>query len=76
MLEQYKPPVGEGKQERDYLSVGEFAGEMGFSSQTVYNLCARGELPHVRIGGSIRIYRRTLEAWLAAREIASIRGGE
>lgn len=76
MLKQYSLTISENKEKRDYLSVGEFAGEMGFSSQTVYNLCARGELPHVRIGGSIRIYRRTLEAWLAAREIASTRGGE
>jgi excisionase family DNA binding protein len=37
------------------FSVTQMAGRWGVSSRQVYDLCARGELGHLRIGGLIRI---------------------
>ena len=32
----------------------------------VYGLLARGELPRIRVGSSVRVPRQALEAWVAA----------
>jgi excisionase family DNA binding protein len=40
------------------------AAFLGVSRATVYALCDRGELPHVRVGNSIRITGETLRAML------------
>jgi len=38
----------------------------GVSRSRLYELAARGELPGaLRLGGTLRIHRPTLEAWLA-----------
>jgi excisionase family DNA binding protein len=37
------------------LRVVEVADQLGVSNATVYDLCASGELPHVRIVDSIRV---------------------
>ena len=46
------------------LSVGEVAAELGVCAATVYRLCERGELPHVRIINSIRIRPRNLATFM------------
>jgi excisionase family DNA binding protein len=40
------------------------ADRLGVSAATVYKLCARGELPHVRISNTIRIAPADLEAFI------------
>jgi excisionase family DNA binding protein len=37
------------------VSPGEAAALLGVNRETIYRLCARGELPHVRIGSALRI---------------------
>jgi len=37
---------------------------LSVSTRTVYELVARGELPHVRVGGQIRFVPSALEEWL------------
>jgi excisionase family DNA binding protein len=37
------------------LTVGEAAARFGVSTSTVYALCARGKLVHIRAGNAIRI---------------------
>lgn len=37
------------------LSVGEVAAELQVSKATVYKLCERGELPHLRVMNAIRV---------------------
>jgi excisionase family DNA binding protein len=49
------------------LSVGAVAERLGVCSATVYRLCERGELPHVRIVNSIRIRPEDLRAFLEQR---------
>ena len=47
------------------LTVREVAVQLGVCPATVYGLCARGELPHVRVSNAIRIRPTDLEALLA-----------
>ncbi len=60
---------------RAYLTVTELSEELGISSRTAYYLIAKGEIPHVRVGRSIRIYRDTLEEWRRGQEEASKKKG-
>jgi excisionase family DNA binding protein len=45
--------------------VAAVARQLGVSTATVYALCARGELPHVRILNAIRITPHDLAAFVA-----------
>jgi excisionase family DNA binding protein len=46
------------------LNVRAAAELLSVSARTVYELVARDELPHVRVGGQIRFVPTTLEQWL------------
>jgi excisionase family DNA binding protein len=50
---------------RIVFSVPEVAARWGVSPHQVFDLCCRGELRHVRIGGLIRIRFRDIEAFEA-----------
>jgi excisionase family DNA binding protein len=47
---------------RPLVSPKEAAERLGIKRSTVYTLCAKGELPHVRVGSLLRI---DLDAFLA-----------
>ena len=47
------------------LPVKEVAQELGVCAATVYQLCERGDVPHVRIINSIRVRPRDLAAFMA-----------
>ena len=47
------------------LTVRQVAERLGVSTFTVYGLCERGELAHVRISNSIRIAPADLAAYVA-----------
>jgi excisionase family DNA binding protein len=46
------------------LKVGEVAERLGVSTATVYALCKRGALQHVRVGNAIRVPEAALAALL------------
>ena len=46
------------------LRVGEVAERLGVSTATVYALCKRGALQHVRVGNAIRVPEAGLGAFL------------
>ena len=48
------------------LPVSEVAEELGVCTATVYRLCERGDLPHVRIMSSIRVRPRDLALFVAS----------
>jgi excisionase family DNA binding protein len=47
------------------LTVREVAERLRVSSSTVYGLCERGELPHLRVSNAIRIRPEDLDEFLA-----------
>src|SRR5262249_14825026 len=49
------------------LTVRAVAARLGVSTATVYGLCARGELRHVRVSNAIRIEPAELEAFVARK---------
>ena len=46
------------------LTVREVARRLRVRPVTVYRLCDRGELPHVRVSNAIRVRAEDLEAYL------------
>src|SRR5882672_10428686 len=50
-------------------------GVLHMCRDTVYRLCDRGELPHVRVANAIRIATADLAAFLAGQRIGPLRSG-
>jgi excisionase family DNA binding protein len=48
------------------LTVGEVAARLRVSTATVYALCKRGDLAHVRIANSIRVSETALAAFCSS----------
>jgi excisionase family DNA binding protein len=48
--------------------VREVAQRLRVRSATVYRLCERGELPHLRVSNAIRVRPEGVDAFLAAAE--------
>jgi excisionase family DNA binding protein len=53
---------------RQVLTAAEVAQMLGVSKDYIYDACARDELPHVRLGRSIRFRRESIEQWLREQE--------
>jgi excisionase family DNA binding protein len=52
----------------ELLTVAEVAARLRLRPVTVYRLCERGELPHLRVSGNaIRVRLEHLEAYLTRR---------
>jgi excisionase family DNA binding protein len=49
------------------IRVDEAARLLGLSRAMVYQMVARGELPHVRVGRAVIIPVKALEEWLESR---------
>jgi excisionase family DNA binding protein len=50
--------------ERDVVGVREIASYLGLDARTIYGALARGEIPHLRIGGSVLVSRSVVDAKL------------
>lgn len=59
------------KDERLVWSVEEAGHRLGISRAHAYELVARGELPHLRLGRRLVVPKRALEALLATVDAAS-----
>ena len=58
----------------EWLSVEAIAREVAVSRMTIYRLIERGELPHSRIGKSIRIRRQDWLNYLARQRVEGEQG--
>ena len=45
------------------LKVAEVATRLGVSTATVYSLCKRGQLAHVRVANAIRVTEKAVETF-------------
>ena len=50
-----------------YLTAQEAADYLGYAIGTLYNKCNAGEIPHVRLGRSLRFRHADLDAWVEAQ---------
>jgi excisionase family DNA binding protein len=50
------------------FNVAEAARILSLSKRTVYELIASGQLPAFRVGGSLRLSRDAVAAWLASQQ--------
>jgi len=57
------------------LRVPDVAERLGVCAATVYRLCERGELPHIRIVNSIRVRGADLEAFAGAHATVAPKSG-
>ncbi len=55
--------------EAPLLSVREVARRLGVAPYTVYRLCARGELEHVRVSNAIRVREGAVEEFVRRRVV-------
>lgn len=53
----------------EFLTVEEVAERLRIKPTTIYSHCRKGDFPHVRIGGSVRIPSDKLEDWLIKNTI-------
>jgi excisionase family DNA binding protein len=58
----------------DFMTVAEVAPRINRSLSGTYLLAKRGDIPAVKIGGSVRIPRAAFEAWLEAQAISALAG--
>jgi excisionase family DNA binding protein len=50
------------------LTIDEAARYLRLSRAKVYSMAARGELPSVKMGRSVRVRRERLDAWLDSQD--------
>lgn len=55
--------------EKEYLKVREVAEFLQIGRTQAYELVGSGEIPSVRIGGSVRVSRKELDRWLEGRRL-------
>ena len=60
------PTVPEGA-DGQLLTVQELAAYLSVTEQTLRKWCAKGEIPHGKIGGFLRFDRDQVQAWLDER---------
>jgi len=57
----------------EYVTVNDVARLLNVNPRTVYRWCSAGELPHLKIGGSLRFKQSDLLALLEKRDSATTR---
>ena len=60
----------------ELITVVEAAEVLRISRNLAYDLVARGEMPHVRLGRIIRVPRKSLEDWIARQTVETVNGSQ
>jgi excisionase family DNA binding protein len=53
------------------LTVREAGQYLGFAEGTLYNKASRDEIPHVRLGRSLRFRKSELDRWIIEQDAAA-----
>ncbi len=56
-----------------HLTAEQVATLIGLTQNYIYRLVREGEIPHVRIGRTVRFSEAELEKWLADRTVNKVR---
>jgi excisionase family DNA binding protein len=59
------------REEREWLTIKEVQEILAIGRTKAWQLVASGEIPAIRIGRSVRISRRDLDAWLRQQRYGS-----
>ena len=51
------------------IPIAEVARLLGISRSKLYELCAAGKVPHVKIGSRVLFRPEALETWVLAQEV-------
>jgi len=62
-------PTPAGKPAEALMTVREAAALLAVSDKTLYRMVSLGQVPHARLGGSLRFRREELEAWIRQQSI-------
>lgn len=62
-------------EKHEYLKVPEVVGVLLIARSRAYELVGSGEIPSIRIGRSVRVNRRELDAWLEGQRQTKIEHG-
>lgn len=62
-----KPPTNGKEKKTGLLTVSEAADALGMSTAWVYQQTDSGELPHVRLGGAVRLRRKDVDKFVSER---------
>jgi len=60
----FVPPLSPRTEGERLLTVREVAGRLAVSTATIYALCERGQIRHVRISNAIRVELAEVEAFI------------
>lgn len=55
-----------------YVKPSEVADALGVRVQRVYRMCQQGQIPHIRVGRTVRIPRSAWEEFLANQSAAAL----
>ncbi len=58
--------------ESDYLTIDEASAYTGIKKSTLYSKVEQREIPHYRIGRSIKFKRDDLDAWMEAHRVECV----
>ena len=53
------------------LTPADVATILGVSTDTVHRMCHRGDIPHRRVGRTVRFHPVEFDAWLRGEQVAS-----
>lgn len=52
-----------------YLNTNQIGAILGFQGRTIREMCRKGEIPAIEVGGEYRIEKREFREWLAAQKV-------
>jgi len=55
--------------DKKYWGVKEVAEYLGWDERTIYNKVSAREIPHYKVGGSLRFIKEEIDAWVQTQKV-------